>query len=332
MSQLLKIRDLHLEFQTYDGVARVLNGVDLDLETGHIMGLVGETGCGKSLTALTISRLVATPPGRYTAGSVQFHGEELLTRTEAEMEKLRGRKIAMIFQDPTTNLNPVFTIEQQMVDVILAQGNTIGRAALKAARERAVALLVKVGIPDAAKRIKSYPYEFSGGMKQRVLIAMALAGNPDLLIADEPTTALDVSIQAQILRLIKDLVREMNLTVLLVTHNLGVVAQVCDLVTVMYAGNVVETGPVREIFKRPRHPYTRGLIASVPAVGRELAGIPGSIPNLIDPPSGCRFHPRCPYATEECRTALPPAVQGEGPGHRVHCYHSFGAAAEGGTP
>jgi len=332
MSQLLKIRDLHLEFQTYDGVAQVLNGVDLDLDTGHIMGLVGETGCGKSLTALTISRLVATPPGRYTGGSVQFRGEELLTKTEAEMEKLRGRKIAMIFQDPTTNLNPVFTIEQQLVDVILAQGSTTGRVSRKAARERAVALLVKVGIPDAAKRIKSYPYEFSGGMKQRVLIAMALAGNPDLLIADEPTTALDVSIQAQILRLIKDLVREMNLTVLLVTHNLGVVAQVCDSVTVMYAGNVVETGPVREIFKRPRHPYTRGLLASVPAVGRELAGIPGAIPNLINPPSGCRFHPRCAYATDECRTALAPAVQGVGPGHSVHCYHPFSAAAEGGTP
>ncbi|MDB4896366.1 MAG: Dipeptide transport system ATP-binding protein [Firmicutes bacterium] len=325
MSQLLKISDLRLQFKTFEGVSQVLNGVDLELHRGDIMGLVGETGCGKSLTALSVSRLVATPPGEYTAGSVLFDGEEILAKSEAEMQQLRGRRIAMIFQDPTTNLNPVFTIEAQMVDVILAQGELKGWGARAAARERAVELLTKVGITDARKRIKSYPHEFSGGMKQRVLIAMALAGSPDLLIADKPTTALDVSIQAQILQLIKNLVREMNLTVLLVTHNLGVVAQVCNKVTVMYAGNVVETGPVREIFKRPQHPYTKGLLASVPTVGQELKGIPGSIPNLVTPPSGCRFHPRCPLATAICQTVFPPMAE-DGTEHRVYCYHPLGVA------
>lgn len=334
---LVQIRDLRLNFNTFDGVAKVLAGVDLELHRGDVLGLVGETGCGKTMTALSIPRLIPCPPGEIVAGQVLFAGEDVLAKTEAEMQMLRARRMAMIFQDPTTNLNPVFTIEEQMVDAILSKDgyrDTLGyspfanwmpsvRERRRQARRRAIEMLRRVGIPQPEMRIHNYPHEFSGGMKQRVLIAMAIAGQPDLLIADEPTTALDVSIQAQILRLIRDLVRELDLTVLLITHNLGVVAQVCHKVAVMYAGRVVEQGDVRQIFRQPQHPYTVGLLQALPTRDRqkgELAGISGSIPNFIDPPLGCRFHPRCPHAMPHCREEPPPPVLMLQDGRKVACH------------
>ena len=331
---LLDIQNLHLEFKTFDGVSKVLAGVNLRMERGDVLGLVGETGCGKSMTALAVPRLIAMPPGKITEGRVLFNGEDLLAKSPAEMQRFRAKRLGMIFQDPTTNLNPLFTIREQLVDAVLYQrmdassvpGRWRGfmpsvRQVRKEAAERAVELMGLVGIPDGDKRIADYPHQFSGGMRQRVLIAMALAGEPDLLIADEPTTALDVTIQAQILRLINGLVKRLGLSVLLITHNLGVVAQTCTKVAVMYAGRVIEQAPVRELFKHPQHPYTRGLMHAVPTrhVQRgELEGIPGTIPNLTHPPSGCRFHPRCAQATEICRAAVPPAVQVT-PEHAVEC-------------
>ena len=320
---LLDIDDLHLEMRSFEGAAHILNGVSLRIERGEIWGLVGETGCGKSLTGLSVARLVATPPARYLRGSIRFDGQDVLALSERAMRGLRGRRIGMIFQDPTTNLNPVFTIGTQMIDVALAAGMPgVGRAArLRAARARAIALLDRVGIVDAAARIDDYPHQFSGGMRQRVLIAMALIGRPDLLIADEPTTALDVSVQAQILRLLHGLVHDDGLTLLLITHNLGVVAQLCSHVAVMYAGNVVEQGPVRAVFHGPRHPYTRALMAAVPGVGGgrgKLAALPGMVANLITPPPGCRFAPRCSLAMPACTQALPAPVD-LGGGHVASC-------------
>ena len=329
---LLEIRDLHLHMHSYDGDAHVLNGVDLTVERGEIHGLVGETGCGKSLTGLSISRLVPTPPARYPSGSIRFDGRDLMAADEAEMRTLRGRRIGMIFQDPTTNLNPAFRIGEQMADVALHAGGIdpaildIGadapRAVRKAAARRLVIeMLEKVGIRDAAGRVDDYPHQFSGGMRQRVLIAMALIGRPDLLIADEPTTALDVTVQAQILRLIRDLVAEFHLAVLLITHNLGVVAQACSHVSVMYAGNIVEDGPTRTVFKAPRHPYTEALLAALPRAGLvrgELKGLAGSVPSLLSPPQGCRFAPRCPHAIDVCRAARP-ALDPVGTRHTAAC-------------
>lgn len=330
---LLEIRDLYLDIKVFEGVAHVLNGINLSLRRGRVMGLVGETGCGKTLTGLSVSRLVAVPPGRYPHGEIWFDGQDVMTLSEAEMVKLRGRRIAMIFQDPATNLNPVFRISEQMTDVALHIAELPGGASLlgsrlsargrrTAARQRAIQLLEHVGIEDAARRIDGYPHEFSGGMRQRVLIAMALLGQPQLLIADEPTTALDVSVQAQILRLLYGLVKEFHLSVLLITHNLGVVAQVCDEVAVMYAGNVVECGSVHRVFKNPSHPYTRGLMQSIPTPQTqrgELLGVPGNIPNLITPPPGCRFEPRCALAMSVCHTAFP-AVTAIESDHQVACY------------
>jgi len=335
MTDLLNIDNLHLEFHTYDGVVKVLAGVNLKMRRGDVLGLVGETGCGKSMTALSVPRLIPMPPGRITAGRVTFNGEDILSKSESEMEAFRARHVGMIFQDPVTNLNPLFTIREQLVDAVLyqqAQGKKVPgrwrgftpsvRQMRKEAHERAVELMRLTGIPDGDKRIYDYPHQFSGGMRQRVLIAMALAGDPDLLIADEPTTALDVTIQAQILRLIRSLVAQLGLTVLLITHNLGVVARSCERVAVMYAGRVVEESPVRELFHNPKHPYTRGLIAAVPQkdINRGgLEGIPGIIPNLINPPSGCRFNPRCEHAMDICRGSVPPAIE-VGAGHTASCF------------
>ena len=329
---LLEIDDLHLAMRSFEGEAHVLAGVNLTIERGEIWGLVGETGCGKSLTGLSVSRLVPSPPGRYLGGAIRFDGRDLLSHDEAAMRRLRGRRIGMIFQDPTTNLNPAFRIVDQMVDVALHADSTdpsvlglpVGagrRQKAVAARRHAQAMLERVGIRDAAQRLDDYPHQFSGGMRQRVLIAMALIGRPDLLIADEPTTALDVSVQAQILRLLYGLVQEDGLTVLLITHNLGVVAQLCSHVAVMYAGTVVEAGPVRDVFKTPGHPYTRALLAAVPSATTPrgaLRGLPGVVPNLLQPPAGCRFSSRCPAAMPACDTAPPPAVA-VGGGRRVAC-------------
>jgi oligopeptide/dipeptide ABC transporter ATP-binding protein len=315
---VLEIRDLHLSMRSFDGEAHVLNGVSLAVARGEVWGLVGETGCGKSLTGLSVSRLVAQPPGRYLKGQVIFDGQDVLAMPEAAIRALRGRRIGMIFQDPTTNLNPAFRVASQMIDVALHAGAPSRRAA----REDAIRMLDRVGIADAARRVDDYPHQFSGGMRQRVLIAMALLGKPDLLVADEPTTALDVSVQAQILRLLHDLVKQDGLGVLLITHNLGVVAQICSHVAVMYAGNVVETGRVRAIFRDPRHPYTRALLEALPSAGAArgaLRSLAGQVPNLFTPPPGCRFAPRCPRATPECDAGTP--AMRDDSGHRVACLH-----------
>lgn len=334
---LLQVQDLYVEFVTYDGVAKVLNGVNLRIDQGDTLGLVGESGCGKTVTSLTITGLVSSPPARVVSGKAIFQGRDLLTAPPDEMRKIRARKIAMVFQDPTSNLNPLLTIGQQVTDAILCRlghGSTIGlsplgavmpstRKARRSAETRGVELLTKVGMPDARSRLSSYPGEFSGGMKQRTLMAMGLGGEPELLIADEPTTDLDVSIQSQVLRLVRDLVAEMGLSVLWVTHNLGVVARLCNKVAVMYAGNVVEEGPTRSVFREPRHPYTVGLLGAIPRRGREegrLEAIAGSVPNLYDPPAGCRFNTRCSQVMPRCQVEPFPATVAVAPGHRVACH------------
>lgn len=292
---LLEIRNLNLSMKSYEGETQILHGIDLKIERGEIWGMVGETGSGKSLTGLSISQLIPTPPGRYLAGSIEFEGRDLLKTTEREMRALRGRHIGMIFQDPTTNLNPVFRVGTQLVDVALHAGNAdptvlgLGAGASRrtlrqAAREKAVEMLDKVGIPKASERIDDYPHQFSGGMRQRVLIALAMIGKPDLLIADEPTTALDVSVQAQILRLIYDLVTERSIGVLLITHNLGVVAQICSHVAVMFRGRILESGTVADVLKRPSHAYTQALLNSVPTTHTrrgELKGLGGLSPESL---------------------------------------------------
>ncbi len=327
---LLEIRDLHLTMQSFQGTAHVLNGIDLTVGHGEIWGLVGETGCGKSLTGLSVSRLVATPPARYPRGEIRFAGRNLLDATEEEMRSLRGRRIGMIFQDPATNLNPAFRVGEQLVDVALHAarhepsllGAPSSRRALRAAaHDLAVEMLDRMGIPDAAARVHDYPHQFSGGMRQRVLIALALIGQPDLLIADEPTTALDVSVQAQILRLIHGIVRDRGLAVLFITHNLGVVAQLCSHVAVMYAGNIVEAGRARSVLKHPMHPYTRALLSSVPAAGTRrgsLRGLAGAVPDLVHPPAGCRFASRCAQAEPGCTHTIPP-LEGTSD-HRIACF------------
>jgi len=328
----LEINDLHLNMRTFEGSANVLNGIDLCVERGEIWGLVGESGCGKSLTGLSISRLVASPPGQYTRGAIRVAGENVLVASERRMRELRGRHIGMIFQDPTTNLNPVFTVGEQMIDVALHVGSTdelvLGLPASapiakrrQAARELAVEMLGMVGIPNAAKRVDDYPHQFSGGMRQRVLIGMALIGRPELLIADEPTTALDVSVQAQILKLIYELVEKHHLAVLFITHNLGVVAQLCSHVAVMYAGNIVESGPVDAVFERPTHPYTQALLKAVPKAHMqrgELQALSGTVPDLFSPPLGCRLAPRCPWAKPTCSAEFPESIEVD-PGHWVAC-------------
>ncbi|MDZ4764120.1 MAG: ABC transporter ATP-binding protein [Chloroflexota bacterium] len=332
---LLDIQDLHLEFRTFDGVSKVLAGVNLTMQRGDVLGLVGETGCGKSMTALAILGLIPMPPGHITAGRVHFDGDDMLSKTREQMQQFRAKRIGMIFQDPTTNLSPVYTIREQLIDAVLYQrhvdGGVPGRwrgwqASVRQMRldaeRRALELMALVGIPDGERRIAEYPHQFSGGMRQRVLIAMALAGNPDLLIADEPTTALDVTIQAQILRLIVGLVKQLGLSVLIITHNLGVVAQTCQNVAVMYAGRVIETAPVRALFKHPQHPYTQGLLKAVPTTHTrrgELEGIPGTIPNLARPPSGCRFHPRCAHVMDICTRVVPVGTRVSA-GHTVECH------------
>ena len=329
---LLSIRDLHLTMTSFDGEAHVLNGINLTVRRGEIWGLVGESGCGKSLTGLSISRLVPSPPARYAKGEIRFEGDDILTMPVRAVQALRGKRIGMIFQDPTTNLNPVYRIGEQLVDVALAAAShdpsvlncpaNAGRSARKgAARRLAAEMLDRVGIPDAEARLDNYPHEFSGGMRQRVLIAMALIGRPDLLIADEPTTALDVSVQAQILKLLKGTVADHDIGVILITHNLGVVAQTCTHVAVMYAGNIVESGPVAKVIEDPAHPYTKALMAAIPTKHSRrgsLNGLGGTVPNLIAPPPGCRFAPRCPLAVSDCSRALPPAVA-VGRDHRAAC-------------
>jgi oligopeptide/dipeptide ABC transporter ATP-binding protein len=319
--RLLDVRGLRTSFYTTDGVVRAVTGVDFHVDRGEVMGLVGESGCGKSVTSLSLLRLIARP-GRIEAGEVIFDGVDLLKVPEREMRHMRGERISMIFQQPTSSLNPVYDVGRQVGEML-----ELHRAMKRPlARERAVELLEMVGIPDPRRRLAAFPHELSGGMAQRVMIAMALACEPELLIADEPTTALDVTIQAQILDVMRTLQRETNTAMILITHDLGVVAEMCHRVGVMYAGEIVEEADVASLFARPRHPYTRGLIGSVPRLGEErdeLAVIPGSVPNLIDLPEACRFAPRCTSRTEHqvsLATERHPELRGVGDGHAVRCW------------
>ncbi len=333
--RLLEVTDLHVHFHTFEGTAKVLEGVSFSLAKGDTLGLVGESGCGKSVTAQTIIGLLPQPPAEVVRGEIWFEGENVLRKTGAEMRALRGARISMVFQDPLSYLNPVFTIGEQLVDVVLThRGRGIRGTAdalarrlwckreVRAAREVAVDLLRQVNIPQPELRLGHYPHEFSGGMRQRVLLAMALAGSPRLLLADEPTTALDVTIQAQILRLLAGLVERQGISVLLISHDLGVVSRLCRQVAVMYAGTIAEIADVRRLFRNPLHPYTQGLLRSIPRNVRRqeaLEGIPGTIPNLVTPPSGCRFHPRCPKAMAICREVPPAPVRVEAD-HTVSCH------------
>jgi oligopeptide/dipeptide ABC transporter ATP-binding protein len=318
---LLEVRGLRTSFDTRHGAVRAVTGVDFHVDRGEILGLVGESGCGKSVTSLSILRLVAKP-GIVEAGEVIFDGRDLLKLDDTELRKVRGDRISMIFQQPQGSLNPVMDVGDQIGEVLeLHRGMK-----RSAARDRALELMRKVGIPDPERRLKNYPHEMSGGMAQRVMIAMALACEPELLIADEPTTALDVTIQAQILDLMRTLQKETGTAIILITHDLGVVAEMADRVAVMYAGEIVEQSDVRSLFRAPRHPYTRGLIGAVPVPGvltDELTVIPGSVPNLISLPDGCRFAPRCAARIEHnnvLATALHPELREAAPGHQVRCW------------
>jgi peptide/nickel transport system ATP-binding protein/oligopeptide transport system ATP-binding protein len=316
---LLEIRNLKTYFYTDDGTARSVDGMDLTIRKGKTLGVIGESGCGKSVTALSVLRLVASPPGRIVAGEILFEGQDLLEKSPAQMRAIRGNEISMIFQEPMTSLNPVYTIGNQIMEsIILHQG-------LKKAEthRKAIEILTLVGIPSPGKRVDEYPHQLSGGMRQRAMIAMALACRPKLLIADEPTTALDVTIQAQILRLINDLKHQIGMAVMMITHDLGVVAQVADDVVVAYAGRGVEYGDVKAVFDRPAHPYTRALYDSIPrltdAEKRKLEVIQGTVPNSLHFPSGCRFHPRCKHAAEICKVEEP-QLEAVTPGHTARCF------------
>jgi oligopeptide/dipeptide ABC transporter ATP-binding protein len=320
VSHLLEVENLRTQFQTRAGLVRAVDGVSFHLEEGELLGLVGESGCGKSITALSLMRLVG-PPGRVTGGEIRFGGENLLAATEDRMREIRGDDIAMIFQDPMTSLNPVYTVGEQIAEALRLHRKLNRRRA----REAAVEAMREVSIPDPARRADDYPHQLSGGMRQRVMIAMALACDPRLLIADEPTTALDVTIQAQILELIDELRRTRNLAVLLITHDLGVVAEVADRVAVMYTGRIVEESPVEELFARPKHPYTEGLLRSVPklteahvAKAERLSTIEGTVPKPTNLPDGCHFAPRCPHRMPRCTEGDLPLYQLEG-GVSVRC-------------
>ncbi len=315
MTALLDIRGFRLSFTGYEGTAQVLDGIDLAVQPGEAVGIVGETGCGKSVLARSILRLNPSPPARVDGGSIHFAGQDVFAMGSAALRALRGAGIGMVFQDPATYLNPVFTVGSQMADVLRAHG--VRRRAI---RPRSIELLEAVQLREAATLLGRYPHELSGGMRQRVLIAQALAANPKLLLADEPTTALDVTVQRQVLALIKDLVARLGLTLVLISHDLGVIGATCRRVVVMYSGAIVEDAPAESLFRAPLHPYTRGLLAAVPDLerpGAMPASIPGGIPSLRAPPSGCRFHPRCGLAMPVCRTVAP-TLQGDA--HRTACH------------
>jgi oligopeptide transport system ATP-binding protein len=319
MAAVLEVDDLATWFKTDDGLVKAVDGVTFSLAPGETLGIVGESGCGKSVTSLSIMRLVPSPPGRIVRGTVRFQGQDILTLSDAGLRGIRGNRISMIFQDPMTSLNPFLRISTQMVETIQLHQQLTRPDALEAA----VDMLRRVGIPAPERRIRSYPHQFSGGMRQRVMIGMALSCNPRVLIADEPTTALDVTIQAQILELIKQLSAEMGTAVILITHDLGVVAGMCDRLCVMYAGRIVERGRTDEVFAEPKHPYTQGLLRSIPRVdasGRQrLHSIKGQPPSMIDMPDCCPFFPRCDAALERCRHEYPPETR-LGDDRSVHCW------------
>jgi peptide/nickel transport system ATP-binding protein len=318
--RLLDIRGLKTHFRTDDGWLHAVDGVDLAVDRGETVSVVGESGCGKSVTAMTVLKLLPMPPGRIVAGQVLWQGRDLVPLNADQMRSIRAREIAIVFQEPMTSLNPVFTIGEQIAEVIRLHEKLPRRAAL----ERTVEMLKLVHIPTPERRVHDYPHQFSGGMRQRVMIAMALSCNPRLLIADEPTTALDVTIQAQILDLLGELKAKFGMAVMLITHAMGVVAETAQRVVVMYAGKVVEEAPVAELFAHPRHPYTQGLIRSIPRIDTaathkvRLEAIRGVVPKLIEPPEGCRFAPRCRYARAAC-TAATPSLRTVAPGHKVAC-------------
>ena len=318
MENLLEIRNLRTSFQTEDGRVQAVDDVSLGIKPGEVVGLVGESGCGKTVTSLSILQLLASPPASIDSGEIIFNGTDLLKLSPDEMRRIRGNEIAMIFQEPMTSLNPVFTIGNQLMEAIQLHQQLSGSAL----RERAIEMLKLVGIPRAEEVIDEYPHRFSGGMRQRAMIAMALSCNPKLLIADEPTTALDVTIQAQILKLMQDLRERIQTAVLFITHDLSVIAEMADRVLVMYAGKVVEEADVFTLFHEPQHPYTQGLIRSRPAIDTEqerLLYIPGNVPNPLEMPGGCPFHPRCPHAMEVCRGQMPPRRTLKD-GHAVSCW------------
>jgi len=322
VATLLEVQDLQTQFSTSGGVVRAVDGVSWDVQEGETVALVGESGCGKSVSALSVMRLVAAPAGRIVGGRILFKGRDLLTLSEEEMRKLRGREIAMIFQEPMTSLNPVLTVGRQLTEGLEIH---LGLDA-SVARRRAAELLAMVGISDPERRLPQYPHQFSGGMRQRMMIAMALACNPSLILADEPTTALDVTIQAQILELLKDLSRRLGVAMLIITHNLGVVARYADRVNVMYAGRIVERGTARELYANPRHPYTLGLLRSVPRLDvprrQRLDPIEGQPPDLTRLPPGCAFGPRCTFRVERCGREAPPLTPIDGQGHVSACWEA----------
>ncbi|EDY63645.1 peptide ABC transporter ATP-binding protein [Streptomyces pristinaespiralis ATCC 25486] len=305
---MLDVRDLHVEFRTRDGVARAVNGVNYTVDAGETLAVLGESGSGKSVTAQTVMGILDMPPGRITGGEILFKGQDLLKMREDERRKIRGAGMAMIFQDALSSLNPVLSVGDQLGEMfIVHQG-----LSRKDAKARAVELMDRVRIPAAKERVGQYPHQFSGGMRQRIMIAMALSLEPDLIIADEPTTALDVTVQAQVMDLLAELQRELDMGLILITHDLGVVADVADKIAVMYAGRIVETAPVHDIYRAPAHPYTKGLLESIPRLdqkGKELYAIKGLPPNLMHIPPGCAFNPRCPMAQDVCRTDVPPLYE-----------------------
>jgi peptide/nickel transport system ATP-binding protein len=325
MSQaLLKVQDLQVHFDTDDGVLHAVDGVSFHIDRSETLGVVGESGCGKSVTAMTIMKLLAMPPGRIANGQIWFEGQDLVQADSAAMQKIRAREIAMVFQEPMTSLNPVLSVGEQIAETLrLHEG-----LSAKQAQSRAIEMLGLVNIPKPEQRVGDYPHQFSGGMRQRVMIAMALSCKPKLLIADEPTTALDVTIQAQILDLMDRLKSQMGMSILLITHAMGVVAETCQRVVVMYAGRVVEEASVEDLFGSPAHPYTQGLIRSIPRLDldsahkQRLHAIPGSVPKLILPPPGCRFAPRCPHANARCASEMP-ELRELTSGHRVACHFAI---------
>jgi oligopeptide/dipeptide ABC transporter ATP-binding protein len=324
---LLEINDLHTFFFTEAGVVKAVNGVSLQVEKGRTIGLVGESGSGKTVTALSALRVVPRP-GRIVSGTIQFDGEDILAKSEEDMRKFRGPRMAIVFQDPTTSLNPVYTVGKQLTDII-----TLHKHITKSeAEEKASRLLDVVGIPEPRKRLKVYPHELSGGMKQRVAIARALSCEPELLFADEPTTNLDVTIQAQVLDLLKQLQKEFKMTLVMITHDMGIIAYMTERVSVLYAGKVMEVADTTTIFSSPKHPYTEALLKAVPSVAqtRRLEVIPGNIPNLIAPPSGCVFHPRCKHMRDICSKVVPPLETVE-EGHCVACLRWKDLSLEGRT-
>jgi oligopeptide/dipeptide ABC transporter ATP-binding protein len=327
---LLSVNNLKVYFHGEENVSKAVDGITYEVAKGEVVSLVGESGCGKTVSALTILGLVPCPPGKIEAGEILFKDKNLLDLNEEQMQKIRGREISMVFQEPMTSLNPVFTIGDQIQEVILNHEKVSKKDALI----RTVALLKDVGIPSPEDRVNDYPHLLSGGQRQRVMIAMALACGPDLVIADEPTTALDVTVQAQILQLFRELKQKRNMAVLLITHNLGVVAEIAERIYVMYAGVIAETGTVKQVFKNPFHPYTMGLLAALPSSskkGEPLYSIPGNVPDSAFKPDGCPFNPRCPYVQDECRIKFPKMYEFE-PGHLVRCPITFELWEKGELP